>query len=72
MKIIDNVKHSDGVWIQAVVDTTAELTTLDNDCKAFFKTNDKPIQGSIVYVTGTGDFYVKNAAGEYIKAGASE
>ena len=43
MRILNSVAHSDGVWVEAVVDTAADLASLETYAAEFFK--GAPLQG---------------------------
>lgn len=63
MKILDSVKHPDGVWVQGVCDTASDLSGFDDYVQSV--QGETPVEGTIVYATNEGTFYVKNSAGIY-------
>lgn len=70
MRILNSVAHSDGVWVEAVVDTAADLATLETYAAEFFKGAPDIVEGSIVLATREAAFYVKDSSGEWVKQGA--
>lgn len=69
MRILNSVAHSDGVWVEAVVDTAADLASLETYAAEFFKGAPYIVEGSIVLATREGAFYVKDSSGEWVKQG---
>lgn len=70
MRILNSVAHSDGVWVEAVVDTAADLASLETYAAEFFKGAPDIVEGSIVLATREGAFYVKDSSGAWVKQGA--
>lgn len=69
MRILNSVAHSDGVWVEAVVDTAADLASLETYAAEFFKGAPDIVEGSIVLATREGAFYVKDSSGAWVKQG---
>lgn len=70
MRILNSVAHSDGVWVEAVVDTAADLASLETYAAEFFKGAPDIVEGSIVLATREAAFYVKDSSGEWVKQAA--
>lgn len=69
MRILNSVAHSDGVWVEAVVDTSADLSSLETYAAEFFKGAPEIVEGSIVLATREAAFYVKDSSGAWVKQG---
>lgn len=63
MRILDSVKHPDGVWVQGTVSSLEELTNFDS--YVLNRMGSKPVEGSIICDIHNSDFYIKDSSGAW-------